>query len=532
VRKLLALAFLSALPAFCALPYQMQWRVTATGSDSNNSGGFYPLGTSCGTDYSLQNSPQISYTDLVVGVTTTTYTSVLHAVTSAVTCNTLHVVSGTGCTTGTFYISAETGGTPNFATVDRSLGTAASVCTAYLGGAFTTIAQAMSVNSGALDTIWIKTATTTLTSSLGNCVSQGSCSNSTNAIRSITLSGYDTTPGDVTVACIAASTCTRPLITTSTGSVELFQLVGSIITASFTVQNLELSNTASSSAFPVIAGINGGPNLYIYNTKIDVTGTNSGGASGIYNDNEFSFITIYACDFNVATGNSGVADQEESQSNNGHGIWSYYSYYHGAGTAFYDVDNGGLQLWHWIGNVCSGMSRCLYAAETGDNSVSLIELVGNAFYNPTNEAVRYNSFALGFLSNINNIYYGGTYGLYINGYIADGSSVPFGIPFSQSNAYGGQSTAPYLPYTFGGNRSGVLTGTPPGYGSSDISLGACNPFNNPGSGDFSLSTCGKAALAQAGYPGVSLFGTGYAAIGALPAQGGGTSGGGASAYVQ
>src|SRR5580700_4628284 len=117
-----------------ALPSSLQFDVQTSGSDTNNSGAFNPSGTSCGTDYSQQNSPQISYTDLVV-TTTTTYTSVLNAVTSAVTCNTINVVSGTGCTVGLFYISSETGGTPNFATVDRSLGTAASVCTAYLGGA-------------------------------------------------------------------------------------------------------------------------------------------------------------------------------------------------------------------------------------------------------------------------------------------------------------------------------------------------------------------------------------------------------------
>lgn len=527
----LVFVFLLCAPAFGALPYQMQWDVRSGGSDTNNSGGFYSLGSSCGTDYSQQNSPQISYTDLVVGATTTNYTSVLNAVTSAVTCNTLHVVSGAGCTTGTFYISSETGGTPNFATVDRSLGTAASVCTAYLGGGFATIAHAFAVNSGALDTVWVKTATTTLTTGLCNATNQSSCGTTGNWITSIAVSGYDSTHGDVNPSCIAAATCTRPLITTSTSSQEIFNLYASspgLTYASFSLENLEISNTASSSAYPLIAGINGGPTLYIYNCKLDVTGTNAGGSSGIYNDSKFNYIVLYASECNVSSGNACVADQGSDNSNNGRGIYSYYSYYHGAGTGFWDVNNGNLGVWHWIGNVCSGMSRCIYGQYSADNSTVILELVGNSFYNPTNEAVRYNSYAMTFLANLGNIYYGGTYGLYVNGYIANGSSVPFGIPFSQSNAYGNQSTAPYLAYNFGVNRSGVLTGTPAGYGSSDISLGACAPFNNPSGNDFSLTSCAKSLLGANGFPGVTPFGTGYATPGALTPKGAG--GGGASPH--
>jgi hypothetical protein len=95
---------------------------------------------------SQQNSPQISYTDLVVGSTTTKYTSVLNAVSSALPGNTLLVTGGTGCTTGTFEILSNATIT---ATVDRSLGTAASVCTAVLGGGFLTIPHALSTLSNA-----------------------------------------------------------------------------------------------------------------------------------------------------------------------------------------------------------------------------------------------------------------------------------------------------------------------------------------------------------------------------------------------
>ena len=529
MRKLILLLCLS-LPAFGALSYRIQWDVRGPGSDSN-SGGFDPRVASPGTDYSQQNSPQITYTDLIVGPTTTHYTSALNPVSSALPGNTLRVTGGTGCTTGTFEILSNATIT---ATVDRSLGTAASICTAVLGGSFATIAHAMAVNSGALDTIWIKTATTTLTTGLCNSTNQSSCSGT--AIVSITLAGYDSTHGDITPACLAAATCTRPLITTSTSSQEIFNLYGptnSSLFESFSLQSLELSNTASSSAYPLIAGISGGPDLFLVNVKLDVTGTNSGGASGIYNDNQFSEISLWGCECNVPSPNACIADQQEYASSDGWGTYIYYSYFHGTGTGIWDVNSGGHQRWHIIGSVFSGMSRAIYGQHTGDESMNNLLLIGNSFYNMTNEAVRYNDYADHFIYAANNIFWGGTYGMYINGYIANGPSVPFGQALSQSNAYGNQSTAAYVPYSFGAVSAGVLGGTPAGMNSSDITL-TVSPFNNPSGGDFTLNNTagGGAALKAKGFPGVSAAGTGYLDIGALQSAAAAGASIAAGGYVQ
>jgi hypothetical protein len=123
--------------------------------------------------------------------------------------------------------------------------------------------------------------------------------------------------------------------------------------------------------------------------------------------------------------------------------------------------------------------------------------------------------------------------MYINGYIANGPSVPFGQALSQSNAYGNQSTAAYVPYSFGAVSAGVLGGTPAGMNSSDITL-TVSPFNNPSGGDFTLNNTagGGAALKAAGFPGLTPAGTGYLDIGALQSAAAAGASIAAGGYVQ
>lgn len=497
MRKLIATLLLCTFSGFSALPTALQFDVRTTGSDTNNSGAFSPSGSSCGTDYSQQNSPQISYTDLVVGVTTTNYTSVLNPVTAAVTCNTINVVSGVGCTTGLFYISSETGGTPNFATVDRSLGTAASVCTAYLGGANATPCSSYSsgnCQAGAMtfavagNTINIKAGTYTMPT--GGWTSQNKASNVVGTI----WQGFNTTHGDITPACVAASTCTRPLLTTSANA-NLF--TNSSGNPGTTLRDLNMSATGSGGT--IINESSSNAIITVFDCKLDISASSStangfvqngsglGGYSAIFIDNEFSI--------NAVNTSTGIADF----GGNNNGLYLVANYFHGGGIGVWDVNSGNGQRWNLVGNVFSGMNRGVYV-QSGANQV---EMQGNAFYTITNQCVYVQSTTA--VTAIDNVFYGCTYGIFSN------SSSPQAT-YSQNNAFGNIGTANYNNF-------------PAGINSSDIALSA-NPFTAPGSNNFALNatTGGGSLLKAAGFPGVTPFGTGAAAVGALqPASTGGAS---------
>src|SRR5579885_697525 len=137
--KIAVILLLGFSPAYAAIAATAVWDVRTTGSDTN--GGCFDKGvTSPGTDFSVQDAAQVSYTDLVIGSTTTQGTSSAHAFGSTHPGNCIHISAGTGCTTGWFEITSVSGTT---ATFDRSLGTAASTCTAVLGGGLATISQAI-----------------------------------------------------------------------------------------------------------------------------------------------------------------------------------------------------------------------------------------------------------------------------------------------------------------------------------------------------------------------------------------------------
>lgn len=84
-----------------ALSAATEWDVRTTANDLNG-GGFNVSAT--GTDYSQQDSPQITFTDLVIGATTTQLTSALTPFLSAHVGNIVNVTSGTGFTTGRYQV--------------------------------------------------------------------------------------------------------------------------------------------------------------------------------------------------------------------------------------------------------------------------------------------------------------------------------------------------------------------------------------------------------------------------------------------
>jgi hypothetical protein len=102
-----------------ALSANVVW-VVRTGGAETNGGGYDSTISGAGTDYSDQDAPQLSITDLT-STNSTTCTSVLSTFTSAMVGNILRLASGTGTTTGyymvTTYVSASQ------ITLDRVSGT-------------------------------------------------------------------------------------------------------------------------------------------------------------------------------------------------------------------------------------------------------------------------------------------------------------------------------------------------------------------------------------------------------------------------
>lgn len=154
LQSLLILSVVFAAPTFAALPdYTTVWEVHQAGNDLN--GGCFVSG-GAGTDFSQQDSPQFSFTDLVIdGTTNTKVTSASHSFIASDVDNCLHIVSGTGFTAGWRRVVSVSGGT---ATLDASAGTLSSTGGTWReGGALGTLGQ-LSTNMGLTKgpTGWVK----------------------------------------------------------------------------------------------------------------------------------------------------------------------------------------------------------------------------------------------------------------------------------------------------------------------------------------------------------------------------------------
>lgn len=111
-----------------------------TGGNNANSGLFNPAGAGANNDYTQQTSPQFTYTDLVIGSTTTNLTSAARPFSTADKWNSIRISGGVGFTTGLYEITDVVG---NVAVMDRSVGVAASTGGAgRLGGALLSLSTA------------------------------------------------------------------------------------------------------------------------------------------------------------------------------------------------------------------------------------------------------------------------------------------------------------------------------------------------------------------------------------------------------
>ena len=98
-----------------ALSSTLVWEIRRTGSSAN--GGAFRAGAA-GTDYSQQDAPQVTYTDLTVDATSNTkVTSAANPFGPAHVGNLINITGGTGWTNGRYEVISVTG---NVATLDRS----------------------------------------------------------------------------------------------------------------------------------------------------------------------------------------------------------------------------------------------------------------------------------------------------------------------------------------------------------------------------------------------------------------------------
>lgn len=115
--KLIAtLLFLNSSVAFAAIDADTLWEVRTTGNSNNGCGADQSL---LGTDYTQQDSAQLSLTDLATsGTTVTTLTSATGGFTSAMVGNAIYIHTGTNVTAGYYIITAHTD--TNTVTLDRA----------------------------------------------------------------------------------------------------------------------------------------------------------------------------------------------------------------------------------------------------------------------------------------------------------------------------------------------------------------------------------------------------------------------------
>ncbi len=458
------------------------WDVRTGGNDTN--GGGFVTGAS-GTDWSQQNSPQYSVTD---GVTagTTTITSATASFGTDVVGNIMYVQGGTGSVTAGWYqIVTRTNATT--IVVDRSTGlTAGTGVTLHIGGSLLTIAQAISsTNVVGGNKIYVKSGTYTITTTL---------TPSTNGNQGVggfgycLLEGYGSTHGDLG---------TKPLITTATNSVSILT-VSATQGSAWVYRNLSMSSTAGTKGDGIIS--NGSvPQQIVFDRCL---------FDGFRRGVNFDHSPVWRC-----TGLS-FYNTEIKNCQNGvvvsAGYFMFGCYIHGNSTfgcgvgatsdgltafthidtVFYSNGNGfdattlnvvqGTTIYSFIGCCFTDNTNGL-SLGASTSSPANIPLFNCAFYNNSGKDITWN----------------------------DSSDTFVGTIMSASNAANGSNTNwPAASIT--------LTGDP------FVARTAANYATN--------NTAGAgAALRAAGFPGVSLVGTGYVDVGTLQASGGG--GGGSTTIV-
>jgi len=479
-----------------AVANNTQWDIR-TGGASTNGGGFVP--GSGGTDFSQQNSPNSSGT-AGTATGTTAFQDVGHAFTSGEVGNILQITSGTGFTAGFYQVVSVTTGV---ATLDRSPGTG-TVAVWALGGSLPNFGGLWAGSAKPYcygNTVWIKSGTYNLTDvgvgfQATSCLYVGNPGGGDGTW--LQFVGYQTTHGDGG---------TKPLLTTSVNSLLMIYMNGSGSCSRLRFENISFSNTASTrAAGAYVQNGPGAPDITFFNCIFD--GFSIGIFGDVANSVWFSDLRVVQCEIKNCV--------SHAISNGGSGG----GYYIGPPTVIdscYIHGNGGAAF-HMNGNTTGGaaiiIDSVLYNNANGvsvtsgvSNSAQSLQVIRCAITDSTGDGIA-GSAAIGpfGLTLRNNIFYNnGGYGVNLQ------ASCPAAV-INFANAYGA-------------NTSGAINNLSAGIG--DVSLSA-DPFTARASANFSLNaTAGGGPVCKAaGFPGVSLFGTGSVDIGALQSAAGGGGGGG------
>lgn len=489
MRKAIAILLFCALPGFCALTATVQWdvRTAANSGADTNAGGFDPGVASPGTDESQGAGTAMTIT-LVTGTTGTCSpgcTSTTHG-----PGNLFIVASGTGCTVGTYEMLSQAAGT---VTVDRTMGSSTDACVGVMGGSWLTMSHSLAggiVIAG--NTVWINSGTYTLTSSVNIGGAGG--------LGTLTVEGYNAAHGDLG---------TKPVITTSTNTTDIFDIHVSLI--SFI--NVAFLNTAGTPNSAIVVYTNSA-NVFFLNCKFTVPTP----AAGIYIHNG-TVGTFVNSEF------AGTGYGIENTGGNYYWLTVTNCYFHNTGYGVWDANTGSTNnIWDIQGNVFSGNSYGLYYQAT--NTLNQVRLVGNVFYNTTTYAVNISNanFTCCVIPIYNNIFWGNA----IGGRFSDPANWSIGVGL-QGGA-GSSEGAYYAPVNaYGSNTTKYTAGYWP-ISITEITLTA-DPFVSGSTGNFALNSTagGGAALKATGFPAVTQMGTGYPDLGALQSQ---ATSGGSGAYVQ
>jgi hypothetical protein len=355
----------------------------------------------------------------------------------------------------TYYVDGAVGNDSNLGTSEGS------------GNAWATINKA-ATTAAAGDTVNIKaSATYTLTSAQ-------TFTNSGNATSGpIIYRGYTTTPG---------ADDGRPLITSATNSVHLFN-IGAKTGLKF--QHLKFTHTAATRGHGIVSATSGNAfDIAVIDCEFD------GVQDAINGDNVVSFLI-----------NTIVVDRCKIRANR-HGTYNAGSTLI-RNSLIYECGTNGIyttvgQNQAVIQIVDSVIRDCSVGINYSPSIGSILSLDHTVIYSNSSHGIEKNSNVIATFALCNCILYGnGGWGITVaSGQLVEAENC--------ANAYGSNTS---------GNRNGWSAGA------GDVALSA-NPFTAPGSDDFSLNNTagGGAALRNAGFPGVSHFGTGYADIGPLRHQ--------------
>lgn len=174
-----------------------------------------PTNLTWGVDYSQQASPQLTFTDLVIGGTTTQFTSAANPVGKNFVGNIINITSGTGFTAQRVAVVSTSGTT---ATCDKSLGTGASTGgNGKLGGALLSPAIAASLRVAG-NICFVKSGTYSITSASTNVA--GGCVSDAAGGAGLAWMGYQAVRGDFGTPPLlqASGISTAVLFTMTAGS--------------------------------------------------------------------------------------------------------------------------------------------------------------------------------------------------------------------------------------------------------------------------------------------------------------------------